>query len=52
MVDKALELVPAQVVLLGLLFLRGPQTLNELLTCKIKELGMKIDGDEDEGDEA
>lgn len=25
-VDKALELVPAQVVLLGLLFLRGPQT--------------------------
>lgn len=31
-VYKALELVPAQVVLLGLLFLRGPQTLNELLT--------------------
>ncbi|HCN65613.1 MAG TPA: DUF480 domain-containing protein [Pseudomonas sp.] len=31
-VDKVLELVPAQVVLLGLLFLRGPQTLNELLT--------------------
>ena len=31
-VDKALELVPAQVVLLGLLFLRGPQTLSELLT--------------------
>ncbi|KMN09605.1 YceH family protein [Pseudomonas helleri] len=31
-VDKALELVPAQVALLGLLFLRGPQTLNELLT--------------------
>ena len=31
-VDKALELAPAQVVLLGLLFLRGPQTLNELLT--------------------
>ena len=31
-VDKALELVPAQVVLLGLLFLRGLQTLNELLT--------------------
>lgn len=31
-VDKALELVPAQVVLLGQLFLRGPQTLNELLT--------------------
>ena len=31
-VDKELELVPAQVILLGLLFLRGPQTLNELLT--------------------
>ena len=31
-VDKALELVPAQVVLAGLLFLRGPQTVNELLT--------------------
>lgn len=31
-VDKELELVPAQVVLIGLLFLRGPQTLNELLT--------------------
>lgn len=31
-VDKALELVPAQLVLLGLLFLRGPQTINELLT--------------------
>ncbi|WP_462402329.1 YceH family protein [Pseudomonas sp. Marseille-QA0332] len=31
-VDKALELVPAQLVLLGLLLLRGPQTLNELLT--------------------
>ncbi|AMB87764.1 hypothetical protein AWM79_21765 [Pseudomonas agarici] len=31
-IDKALELVPAQVVLLGLLFLRGPQTVNELLT--------------------
>ncbi|MCB2252293.1 DUF480 domain-containing protein [Pseudomonas chlororaphis] len=30
--DKALELVPAQVVLAGLLFLRGPQTVNELLT--------------------
>ena len=29
---KALELVAAQVVLLGLLLLRGPQTLNELLT--------------------
>jgi len=31
-VEKALELVPAQVVLIGLLFLRGPQTVNELLT--------------------
>jgi hypothetical protein len=31
-VDKALELVPAQVILSGLLFLRGPQTINELLT--------------------
>lgn len=31
-VDKVLELVPAQCVLMGLLFLRGPQTLNELLT--------------------
>jgi len=31
-VDKALELVPAQLVLMGLLFLRGPQTVNELLT--------------------
>ena len=31
-VDKVLELVPAQMVLIGLLFLRGPQTLNELLT--------------------
>lgn len=31
-VDKALELVPAQVVLMGLLLLRGPQTVNELLT--------------------
>jgi uncharacterized protein YceH (UPF0502 family) len=30
--DKALELVSAQVVLLGLLLLRGPQTVNELLT--------------------
>ncbi|AZD93638.1 MULTISPECIES: YceH family protein [Pseudomonas] len=30
--DKALELVPAQVALAGLLFLRGPQTVNELLT--------------------
>ncbi|MDI1333490.1 DUF480 domain-containing protein [Pseudomonas sp.] len=31
-VDKELELVPAQVILTGLLFLRGPQTVNELLT--------------------
>ncbi|MCG8292019.1 YceH family protein [Pseudomonas entomophila] len=31
-VDKALELVPAQLVLIGLMFLRGPQTLSELLT--------------------
>ncbi|MBA1200543.1 DUF480 domain-containing protein [Pseudomonas capeferrum] len=31
-VDKALELVPAQLTLLGLMFLRGPQTINELLT--------------------
>lgn len=30
--DKALALVAAQVVLLGLLLLRGPQTINELLT--------------------
>jgi len=30
--DKTLELVPAQVILIGLLLLRGPQTLNELLT--------------------
>ena len=30
--DKALELVRPQLVLLGLLFLRGPQTLAELLT--------------------
>ncbi|MBF8635991.1 DUF480 domain-containing protein [Pseudomonas fulva] len=30
-VDKALELVPAQLVLMGLMFLRGPQTLSELL---------------------
>ncbi|MDP2747269.1 YceH family protein [Pseudomonas sp.] len=30
--DKALELVTAQVVLIGLLLLRGPQTVNELLT--------------------
>ncbi|MBJ9976534.1 YceH family protein [Pseudomonas sp. S75] len=31
-VDKTLELVPAQVVLIGLMFLRGPQTVSELLT--------------------
>ncbi|TCT96166.1 YceH family protein [Pseudomonas sp. LP_4_YM] len=31
-VDKALELVPAQLVSMGLMFLRGPQTLSELLT--------------------
>jgi len=31
-VEKALELVPAQVILTGLMFLRGPQTVNELLT--------------------
>jgi uncharacterized protein YceH (UPF0502 family) len=31
-VEKGLELVPAQVTLIGLLFLRGPQTVNELLT--------------------
>ncbi|MEK1939763.1 MAG: DUF480 domain-containing protein [Pseudomonas sp.] len=31
-IDKALELVPAQAILLSLLLLRGPQTLNELLT--------------------
>lgn len=31
-VDKALELVPSQLILIGLLFLRGPQTANELLT--------------------
>lgn len=30
--EKHLELVHAQVILLGLLLLRGPQTLNELLT--------------------
>lgn len=30
--EKPLELVHAQVILLGLLLLRGPQTLNELLT--------------------
>jgi uncharacterized protein YceH (UPF0502 family) len=30
--DKVLELVPAQLTLLGLMFLRGPQTINELLT--------------------
>lgn len=31
-VDKAWELVPGQVILTGLLLLRGPQTVNELLT--------------------
>lgn len=31
-VDKTLALVPAQVILTGLLLLRGPQTVNELLT--------------------
>ncbi|WP_252274013.1 YceH family protein [Pseudomonas subflava] len=31
-VDKALELVKPQQALLGLLFLRGPQTISELLT--------------------
>jgi uncharacterized protein YceH (UPF0502 family) len=31
-VDKTLELVPSQVILSGLLLLRGPQTVNELLT--------------------
>ncbi|MEQ4257741.1 YceH family protein [Pseudomonas syringae] len=31
-VYKGLELVPAQVILTGLLLLRGPQTVNELLT--------------------
>ncbi|QIH09725.1 MULTISPECIES: DUF480 domain-containing protein [unclassified Pseudomonas] len=30
--DKALELVPAQLILCGLMFLRGPQTVSELLT--------------------
>ena len=30
--DKTLELVKPQVALIGLLLLRGPQTLNELLT--------------------
>lgn len=30
--DKTLELVAAQTVLIGLLLLRGPQTVNELLT--------------------
>ncbi len=30
--DKQLELVNAQVILIGLLLLRGPQTLNELLS--------------------
>lgn len=31
-VDKTLELVPAQLILTGLLLLRGPQTVNELFT--------------------
>ncbi|MEX7644515.1 DUF480 domain-containing protein, partial [Stenotrophomonas maltophilia] len=31
-VDKALELLTEQLVLMGLMFLLGPQTLNELLT--------------------
>lgn len=31
-VDKTLALVPAQLILTGLLLLRGPQTVNELLT--------------------
>ncbi|MCF7533567.1 YceH family protein [Pseudomonas petrae] len=31
-VDKTLELVPGQLILTGLLLLRGPQTVNELLT--------------------
>ncbi|MCO8168085.1 DUF480 domain-containing protein [Pseudomonas sp. 21LCFQ02] len=31
-VDRHLELVPAQLILTGLLLLRGPQTINELLT--------------------
>jgi uncharacterized protein YceH (UPF0502 family) len=31
-IDKTLGLVPAQVILTGLLLLRGPQTANELLT--------------------
>ncbi|BAP44682.1 PF04337 family protein [Pseudomonas sp. StFLB209] len=30
--DRHLELVPAQLILTGLLLLRGPQTVNELLT--------------------
>lgn len=30
--DKAMELTPAQLTLMGLMFLRGPQTPNELLT--------------------
>lgn len=30
--DKALQLTPPQLVLIGLLLLRGPQTVNELLT--------------------
>jgi uncharacterized protein YceH (UPF0502 family) len=31
-IDRTLELIPAQVTLIGLLLLRGPQTINELLT--------------------
>lgn len=34
--DKALELTPPQLTLLGLLFLRGPQTPNELLTRSLR----------------
>ncbi|PVZ13555.1 MULTISPECIES: YceH family protein [unclassified Pseudomonas] len=34
--DKALELTPPQLALLGLLFLRGPQTPNELLTRSLR----------------
>ncbi len=35
--DKQLELVPAQVALIGLLLLRGPQTLNELLVRSARQ---------------
>jgi uncharacterized protein YceH (UPF0502 family) len=34
--EKTLELVPAQVILTGLLLLRGPQTVNELLTRSMR----------------